>query len=51
MPDTFSKLHIPTGPVSLAAIVRFAIEELGVTPIPRDWNERLGNVEAAFRQE
>ncbi len=50
LPDTFNKLHIPTGPVSLAAIVRFAIEELGVTPIPRDWNERLLKAEAAFWQ-
>ena len=28
--NTFNKLHIPTGVVSVAAFVRFAVEELGV---------------------
>lgn len=48
MPDTFSKLHIPTARVSLEAIVRFAIEELGVAPIPRNWKERLLRGEEAL---
>jgi hypothetical protein len=48
MPGTFSKLHIPTARVSLEAIVRFAIEELGVAPIPRNWNERLLRGEEAL---
>lgn len=48
LPDTFSKLHIPTGQVPIEAIVRFAIEGLGVPPIPRDWKERLLKGEAAF---
>jgi hypothetical protein len=30
LPDRFNKLHIPTSPVSLEAVIRFAIEELGV---------------------
>lgn len=30
LPDRFHKLHIPTGVVTAQAIVRFAIEELGV---------------------
>lgn len=30
-PDRFHKLHIPTGHVSVAAFVRFAIQELGVS--------------------
>lgn len=29
--------HIPTGRVSLEAVVRFAIEELGVRPLRTDW--------------
>jgi hypothetical protein len=34
LPDRFDKLHIPGGPVSLAAVVRFAITELDVEPLP-----------------
>lgn len=30
----FNRLHIPTGPVSLAAVLLFAVEELGVEPSP-----------------
>jgi hypothetical protein len=35
------KRHVPTGRVSLEAVVRFAIEELGVQPIRPDWREIL----------
>jgi hypothetical protein len=34
MPNQFNKLHIPTGLLPAAAIVRFAIEELGVSVRP-----------------
>ncbi|MGI8964362.1 MAG: hypothetical protein ACR2GI_07655 [Thermomicrobiales bacterium] len=50
LPDTFSKLHIPTGQLPLESIVRFAIEELGVEPIPNDWSERLRVGEEAFER-
>lgn len=42
------ELHLPTGQVSLAAIVRFLIEELGVEPNRADWNRVLAEAEAAF---
>lgn len=35
------KLHLPTGPVSLVAIVRMLVEEFGVQPVVTDWRERL----------
>lgn len=37
------KLHLPTGPVSLAGIVRMLVEEFGVQPIGGDWRERLAD--------
>jgi hypothetical protein len=40
------KLHFPTGPVSLAAIVRFLIEEVGVEPNRPDWEHVLADAEA-----
>lgn len=36
------KRHIPTGEISVEAIVRFAIEELGVSPLVSDWDNVLG---------
>jgi len=42
-----SNLHLPTGSIPLAAIVRLAIAELGVDPLRQDWpsilNTALGN--------
>ena len=35
------KLHLATGPVSLAAFVRTLIEEFGARPLAADWQERL----------
>jgi hypothetical protein len=35
------KHHVPTGRVSLEAVVRFAIQELGVRPIRPDWEQVL----------
>jgi hypothetical protein len=43
---SLERLHLPTGPVSLAAIVRFLITELGVEPNRADWVRILANVEA-----
>jgi len=41
------KLHIATGLVSLAAIVRMLIAEFGVAPQRADWRETLDRIEAA----
>ena len=39
------ELHLPTGMVSLAAIVKFLIEELGVEPNRPDWERILTRIE------
>jgi hypothetical protein len=41
------RLHLPTGSIPLAAIVRFLITELGVEPNRADWVRILADVEAA----
>jgi hypothetical protein len=33
--------HLPTGPVSPAAVVRLAIESFGARPLRRDWSAVL----------
>lgn len=40
--------HVPTGRVSLEAVVRFAIAELDVRPLRDDWQRVLGQGTAAF---
>lgn len=47
LPGQLHKRHIPTGRVTVESIVRFAIEELGVTPRIDTWREVL---EAGQRQ-
>ena len=41
-----SDLHLPTGVVSLASIVRFLIEEIGDEPNRADWDTILRQIEA-----
>ena len=41
------KLHIATGRVSLAAVVRMLIAEFGIAPQRADWRENLDRIEAA----
>lgn len=36
-----SRLHVPAGPVSFAAVVRFLIDELDVLPLRADWASLL----------
>jgi hypothetical protein len=43
------RMHIPTGVVTLGAVVRFAIEELGVRPSRSDWAEVLGDSDESHR--
>ncbi len=38
------KLHVPTGLLSLADIVRMVIEEFAVRPLHDDWEVRLDRV-------
>lgn len=40
------KLHLPTGQVPLAAIVRMLITEFGIAPLRHDWQDILDRVEA-----
>lgn len=47
-PKNLRKAHIPTGRVSLEAVIRLAIEEFGVTPLHPGWQEILTRTEAAF---
>lgn len=47
-PKTFNKLHLPTGYVSITAIVRFLIEELKVQPQHSHWSEILDDAQLAL---
>lgn len=47
-PDDLHRAHIPTGRVSLEAVVRLAITEFGVTPLQARWAEILRRTEDAF---
>ena len=47
-PKDLHKAHIPTGRVSLEAVVRLAITEFRVTPLRADWEVVLRRTEDAF---
>lgn len=47
-PIALGDLHIPTGRIPLEHVVRFLIEEVGVTPIRDNWREVLDDGERAF---
>lgn len=47
-PGTFHKKHLPTGRVAIESVVRFAIEELGVAPLRRNWRAILERGQRAF---
>ena len=46
--DIDPKAHVPTGRVSLEAVVAFLIRELGVRPLRPDWGTILAANQAAF---
>lgn len=46
--DLGAKAHVPTGRVSLEAVVAFPIRELGVRPLRPDWATILAANQAAF---
>jgi len=39
------KLHLPTGPLSVASVVRFLIEDLDVVPRRADWDRILARLD------
>jgi hypothetical protein len=45
----FVGVHVPTGPLDLEDVIRFAIEELGVRPRVRSWAAVLEQTRAARR--
>jgi hypothetical protein len=49
-PVDLSRVHLPTPRVALEAILRLAIDELGVEPIRDDWRAVLEQTERAFRR-
>jgi len=44
------KLHIPTGRVSIEAVIRMLITEFGVRPLREDWEKRLNETESRFHE-
>lgn len=47
-PGDLHRAHIPTGQISLPAVIRLAISEFGVTPLHDDWAARLEAADAAL---
>lgn len=47
-PVDLSRVHLPTPRVSLEAVLRFAIDELGVEPLREDWRAVLEASERAY---
>jgi hypothetical protein len=45
-PGDLHRAHIPTGHVSLPAVIRLAISEFGAVPLLDDWDARLSSCEA-----
>ncbi len=43
------KLHVATGQVSLAAMVRMLIIEFGIAPLRHDWRETLDRTDLDLR--
>ena len=50
-PDfSLSKLHIPTGSVTIEDVIRFLIADLGVPPLTEQWEEDLRRSERRTRE-
>jgi hypothetical protein len=47
----FARAHLPTGHVSLPAVLRAAVTELGVEPWRADWDEVLARAERELGAE
>lgn len=50
LPDfSLSKLHIPTGWVTIENVIRFLVSDLGIHPLTETWEEELKKSEEQFR--
>jgi hypothetical protein len=47
-PFPMGKAHMPTGRISMEAVIRLLIDELAVEPLRRDWRSVLARTERAF---
>jgi hypothetical protein len=47
-PVNLSRAHVPMGHVTRQAVLRFAIDELGVEPLREDWRAVLDATERAY---
>ena len=47
-PVDLSKAHLPTGFVTLPAVIRMTITEFGVEPLRADWRDVLAEAERAL---
>jgi len=45
-----TKLHIPTGWVTIENVIRFLITDLGIPPLIETWEEELRESEEQFRE-
>jgi hypothetical protein len=43
-----TRAHIPTGPMTIASVVRLGIEAFSVRPLRRDWDAVLARCDAAL---
>lgn len=50
LPGRLNKAHIPTARVSIKSVVRFAIEEIGVRPLRKNWHRDLETGDATFQR-
>lgn len=47
---SLQKLHIPTGGITIAQVIRFLIADLGVPPLTEQWDEVLRESEKQFQE-
>ena len=47
---SLSRLHIPTGWITIESVIRFLIADLGVAPLTEEWDEVLRESEERFRE-
>jgi hypothetical protein len=49
-PSDFHRAHVPTEDLTIESIIRFAIDELGATPLIEGWSQVLDRTEAESRR-
>jgi hypothetical protein len=50
-PFDLAQAHAPTGRISIEAVLRFAIQDLGVEPLRRNWREAMAKSEQLFLRQ